>query len=86
MEKLSHASFNSKSQFKLPTGATIIEKKVSINVEEIENGFLINKSFDIKYEYPDGGTDWAYVTKKLYNKKNPLKLEKTEIPLEDKIK
>ena len=46
-QELKNASFTSKSVDKLPTGAKIIKKSVSLHVEEIENGFIISKSTDI---------------------------------------
>jgi hypothetical protein len=35
---------------KIPDGATILRKSVNTSVEEIENGFITTKSWDIKYE------------------------------------
>lgn len=82
--ELKNASFDSKSNFKLPEGAEVISNTFSINVEEIENGFIVRKSYDIKYQIGER-IDYAYHNKKWYSKKNPLKVEMKEIPLEDKF-
>lgn len=70
-QELKNASFTSKSVDKLPTGAKIIKKSVSLHVEEIENGFIISKSTDIEYQLKDR-RDWKYLNKKYYSKDNPL--------------
>lgn len=44
-QELKNASFTSKSVDKLPTGAKIIKKSVSLHVEEIENRFIISKKY-----------------------------------------
>ncbi len=63
----------------MPKGATIIKKDVSITVEEIENGFLIKKSFDIKYSLGESNdTSYEYITKKWYSEDNPLSIEVDE--------
>jgi len=43
------ARLDQKKTFELPQGATITKKDVSVVVEEIENGFLIRKTYDIKW-------------------------------------
>jgi hypothetical protein len=84
--KLEQASFEGKSEFKLPTGATIIKKSFTIRVQEIENGFIICKNYDIQYQVGDN-KEYAYFDKKWYSKDNPMKLniDNEEIPLEDKL-
>lgn len=62
----------------LPKGSKILSKSTRITVEEIENGFLMTKNFEIKYEYPRGdgtmSTDWTYYDKKWYTKDDPLEI------------
>jgi len=43
------AEFEGKREFKLPEGATIIKNSHTISVREIENGFILRKSYDIKW-------------------------------------
>jgi len=71
--KLKSASFSGKTEFNLPEGATIIKKDYSVRVEEIENGFIISKSYDIKYQIlGNDDTSYEYFTKQWYSKENPL--------------
>lgn len=78
MEALTKASFKSKEVDTIPKGAKILSKDVSITVEEIENGFLIIKSTEIKYQY-DKRNDWSYHTKKYFSKENPLEIDMEKI-------
>ena len=75
-EKLSmeEVSFKSKEKNSLPKGAIVKRKDVRITVEEIENGFIVSKSFDISYTIGDKN-DYLYYTKKAYFKENPIKIE-----------
>lgn len=72
-EKISSASFQGKSKFTLPKGAKIIKKDHSVRVEEIENGFIISKSYDIKYQIEDRN-EYEYFTKQWFSKDNPLEI------------
>ena len=74
MEALTRASFKTKEIDTIPDGAKVLSKDVSMNVEEIENGFLISKSTEVKYAY-DGRTDYSYNTKKWFSKENPLEID-----------
>jgi len=69
---LENVSLTGKETWKLPKGATIVKKDVSIRVEEIENGYIVSKSYDIKWE-KDGDTSYDYFTKRWYSEDNPLK-------------
>ena len=74
MEALTRATFKSKEVDTIPKGAKILSKDVSITVEEIENGFLVCKSTEVKYEY-DKRTDYSYHTKNYFSKDNPLEID-----------
>jgi len=78
MEALTRATFKQKEIDNIPKGAKILSKDVSITVEEIENGYLVSKSIDIKYEY-DKKNDYSYITKKYFAKENPLELDMEKI-------
>jgi len=70
----------------VPPGATILQKTINTTTEEIENGFLITKSYDIKYESKKGETGWAYYTKKWYSKEDPLEIKLKDTALADEFK
>lgn len=77
-EALTRATFKQKEVDNIPKGAKILSKDVSITVEEIENGFLICKSTEMKYEY-DKRTDYSYNTKKYFSQENPLEIDMDKI-------
>lgn len=73
---LTRASFRGKETFKLPVGAKIISKEVTVDVEEIENGFLVCKRTEFKYQAKGKDyNDWGSITKKFFSKENPLTLD-----------
>lgn len=74
--KLKNASFESKGTQSLPKGAKILKKGFTITVEEIENGFVLRKSYDIKYQLGDD-TGYEYYTKKWFSKDNPLQIDES---------
>lgn len=84
MEKLSKATFKQKEVNNIPKGVKILSKDVSVTVEEIENGYLVSKSTEVKYEY-EKKTDYSYNTKKYYSKENPLDINLDNLSLADKI-
>lgn len=84
MEKLSRATFKQKEVNNIPKGVKILSKDVSVTVEEIENGYLVSKSTEVKYEY-EKKTDYSYNTKKYYSKENPLDINLDNLSLADKI-
>lgn len=62
-----------KNSFVLPKGATVINKTVNIEVEEIENGFLIIKRVELKYKRSDKDySDYEYINKKYFSETNPF--------------
>lgn len=82
--------FGSKESSSIPEGAKILKKDVRIEVQEIENGFILSKNYDIKYQV-DGETNWDYYCKKWFHKENPIDIndlggkEEAEETLADKI-
>lgn len=88
LKKVSSISETPKTVEDLPKGAIVLKNDVSIAVEEIENGFLICKNYDIKYQLPnkDGGSsypDYLYYTKKYYSEENPLEIRTDDKSLAD---
>ena len=71
-------NFEGKDQSKLPKGATVVKKEVRINVKEIENGFILRKSYDIKYTLGKN-TDWLYYTKEVYSEDNPIQIKEDKM-------
>jgi|694.fasta_scaffold00217_28 hypothetical protein len=80
------AEFEGKREFKLPEGATIIKNSHTISVREIENGFILRKSYDIKWMLGDD-SNYEYFSKEWWSKENPLKITmpKEEKSLADKL-
>ena len=82
---MEEVSFTQKSTPKLPEGAKILSKDVRISCEEIENGFILRKSYDIKYMLGDV-TTYAYFCKTWYSKDNPITIkDMSEKTLADKL-
>ena len=77
--ELSRATFRSKEENKVPSGCEIIKKETRLEVEEIENGFLITKRAEIKYLDKKGEPLWCYPCKKYFCKTNPLKIEEKSL-------
>jgi hypothetical protein len=71
-------SIREEKKKEIPKGAKIISKSVRTETEEIENGYLISKHYDVSYEV-GGNKDWTYFTKRWYSKEDPL-----EINIKDK--
>lgn len=70
---------------KIPEGAKVLKDDISVNVEQIENGFLICKTHDIKYQEPgnNGNSGYAYYTEKWYSEDNPLSIDTENKELAD---
>ena len=47
--KVENARIKGKQVNKLPKGAEVLKKEVDTTVEEIENGFIVEKRYEIKY-------------------------------------
>lgn len=74
MSELKNITTESKNKKKLtmPKGATELSREVSINIEEIENGYIISKRTEVKYQLPDKGyTDYTSCTRKFYSEECP---------------
>lgn len=73
-----------KTDFTLPKGAQIISKDIAVEVEEIENGFLIIKRCEYKYQMPKSSySDYKSHTEKWYSEDNPLKINTKDKDLAD---
>ena len=75
-ELLKSASLEKKKDFTLPKGGTIISKEVRLTVEEIENGFLLRKSYDLQWTTKDKPNDtrYEYFTKIWFSETNPIQI------------
>jgi hypothetical protein len=87
MSDIMNAEIEGKKTFTLPEGATIVKKSTSIRVREIENGFVICKSYDIQWTPKDSDdTKYDYFTKEWFQKDNPIKINMpNEKSLVDKL-
>ena len=77
--ELKEAIYKQKEETYSPKNAEIIKKETRLTVEEIENGFLVIKSAEIKYVDENGNTQWLYPSKKYFSKTNPLKIEEKSL-------
>ena len=68
----------------IPDGAKILSKTINTSSEEIKNGYILSKSYDIKYSVK-GETNYTYYTEKWYSKENPIKVEITDKSLADQF-
>lgn len=85
-ELLKSARLESKRTFTLPKGGTITKKNVSLSVKEIENGFLLTKSYDLEWTDSKGNTHYEYFNKDWFSEKNPIEINMPdEKSLADKL-
>lgn len=85
-ELLKSARLESKKNFVLPKGATVKKKNVSLTVREIENGFLLSKSYDLEWTDANGSNYYEYFTKEWYSETNPIEINMPdEKSLADKL-
>lgn len=71
-------------QEKIPKGAEVLSTEHNVDVEEIENGFLICKRTTTKYIAPGKEyNDYASTTKKWYSETNPLTIDTEDKELAD---
>lgn len=78
---------NATEKKEIPSGAIIINKNEDVRVEQIENGFLITKTSDIKYQTKKGGgTEYAYITRKWFSEEDPLTISSDNKELADVFK
>lgn len=73
----------SKEEQELPKGAKIIKKEdPKIEVEEIENGYLITKRTEVSYTVGNN-RDWMCMCHKWYTKTDPLTINIKDKELAD---
>lgn len=86
-ELLKSARLESKKTFSLPKGGSITKKNVSLQVKEIENGFLLTKSYDLEWVDSKGSNHYEYFDKCWYSETNPIEINMPdEKSLADKLK
>jgi len=73
-ELLKSARLESKKSFTLPKGGSITKKNVSLSVKEIENGFLLTKSYDLEWVDSKGSNHYEYFDKNWFSKENPIQI------------
>lgn len=63
----------------VPKGATIISSDITTETEQIENGWLVTKRYEIRYRMKESDSnDYAYYTKKWYSEEDPLTINVTD--------
>jgi len=85
--ELKSATLITKKCFELPAGATLVSKEVRTEVEEIENGFLIRNSYDIKWKAKGSDSNnYEYYNKTWFSETNPIEITMPkEVSLADKL-
>jgi len=76
--KLDSATFKKKEINNIPKGAKILSQNTTLTVEEIENGFLISKNTETRFQL-NKRNDYTYNTKKWFAKENPLEIDMKEV-------
>lgn len=75
-----------KEQKEPPAGSKIINKTIRVETEQIENGWLITKNYDIEYqEKGSDGTRYAWYSKKWFSKTDPLQVKLNDKGLADEF-
>lgn len=68
----------------IPKGAMILSKETRIDTEQIENGFIVSKTWDIRWKMKEeDSSEYTYITKKFYSKDDPLTVSTTDKALAD---
>jgi len=76
MSDIETTTVSAKSKkFTLPEGGEIIKNDKRMRVEEIENGYLICNSYEIKWRDSEGESHYEYFDKKWYSKENPITIK-----------
>lgn len=79
-------STESKKENKPPKGATILESNITTSTEQIENGFLITKSYSGRYTTKGDSDSYGHYfsyDKKWYSKTDPLTVTLNDKTLSD---
>lgn len=72
-ETLNNIELEEQKSFVLPAGATIVKKTTNISVRKIKNGYVLRKSYDIKWKAEDSDdTQYEYYSDEWYSKENPI--------------
>lgn len=71
---MSSISIESKDSKELPEGAEITRKSCNVSVREIENGYILRKSYDIDYTL-NGESKYFYTTKEYFSEENPIQIK-----------
>jgi hypothetical protein len=56
----------------MPDMHKILSKSVNTTIEEIENGYLIVKRYEMRYQSKDGESNWFEYCTKTYSEENPI--------------
>ena len=72
-EVINNIEVEEQKPFVLPEGATIVKKTVNMSVRKIRNGYVLRKSYDIKWKMEDSDdTQYDFYVDEWYSKDNPV--------------
>ena len=72
---LGNIEIEEQREFVLPKGAILIKSTENISVRKIVNGYVLRKSYDIKWKAKsDEDTQYDYYSKEWYSQENPVSI------------
>lgn len=72
-EVINNIEVEEQKPFVLPEGVTIVKKTVTMSVRKIRNGYVLRKSYDIKWKMEDSDdTQYDFYVDEWYSKDNPV--------------
>ena len=72
-EVINNIEVEEQKPFVLPEGVTIVKKTVTMSVRKIRNGYVLRKSYDIKWKREDSDdTQYDFYVDEWYSKDNPV--------------
>lgn len=70
---------------KPPKGAKILNQTIRTETEEIENGWILSKNYDGRWEDEKGESHYFYYHEKYYSEDNPIEVTIKDKSLADKF-
>ena len=72
-EVINNIEVEEQKPFVLPEGVTIVKKTVTMSVRKIRNGYVLRKSYDIKWKREDSDdTQYDFYVDEWYSKDNTV--------------
>ena len=73
---LGNIEIEEQKEFVLPKGGVIIKSTENVSVRKISNGYILRKTYDIKWKSAEGDdTQYEYYTKEWFTIDNPVSIK-----------